>query len=96
MQRHHCLALSILLSISAVAAGQPIGALVEPQTAQPRAIQPYTMTQKTTTVQKLVDGTTITRITILKEAHDSQGRIYRQTKWIPEEAPHATKSQPSL
>lgn len=34
---------------------------------------PYTATKKTTSIQKLVDGTTITRITTETEARDSQG-----------------------
>jgi hypothetical protein len=41
-------------------------------------VQPYTATRKTTTVQKLFDGTTITRVTTAKEARDSQGRTFHQ------------------
>jgi hypothetical protein len=36
--------------------------------------QPYTVVKKTTTVQKLADGTTLTRITNTTEVRDSQGR----------------------
>ena len=42
--------------------------------------QPYTATRKTTTVQKLFDGTTITRTTTEKEARDSQGRTFHQNQ----------------
>ena len=38
------------------------------------ANNPYTATKKTTLVQKLADGTTITRVTTETEARDSQGR----------------------
>jgi hypothetical protein len=37
---------------------------------------PYTMTSKTTTVQKLVNGVTMTRETTMKTAVDSSGRRY--------------------
>jgi hypothetical protein len=39
---------------------------------------PYTANQKTTQVQKLADGTTITHVTIGKVARDSAGRTYRE------------------
>lgn len=41
--------------------------------------EPYTATLKTTRVQTLADGTKITRTTVVKEARDSGGRIYRET-----------------
>jgi hypothetical protein len=39
---------------------------------------PYTATRKTTHVQTLANGTTITRVTTVKEARDSEGRTYRE------------------
>jgi hypothetical protein len=42
-------------------------------------IEPYTATQKTTTVQTLANGTTITRETTAKEARDSSGKSFRET-----------------
>jgi len=45
--------------------------------------QPYTVTQTTTTVQRLYDGTTITRTTTTKRARDSQGRTYQQNEMKP-------------
>jgi hypothetical protein len=38
------------------------------------------VTQTTTTVQRLYDGTTITRTTTVKRARDSQGRTYNQNE----------------
>jgi hypothetical protein len=46
-------------------------------------MQPYSATQKTTTVQRLLDGTTITRTTTVKMARDSQGRTYRANQMDP-------------
>jgi hypothetical protein len=43
-------------------------------------LQPYSATQKTTTVQKLLDGTTITRASTTKMARDSQGRTYQENR----------------
>jgi hypothetical protein len=40
---------------------------------------PYVMTQTTTHVQKLSDGTTLTHVTTRKEARDSEGRTARIT-----------------
>ncbi len=40
--------------------------------------RPYSATVKTTFVQKLADGTTITRVRTTKEARDSEGRSMRQ------------------
>jgi hypothetical protein len=52
------------------------------------ANKPYSATVKTTVVQKLVDGTTITRVTTTKEARDSAGRTMRQTSlYVPNGAP---------
>jgi hypothetical protein len=45
-----------------------------------RTIEPYTATQKTTRVQKLANGTTITHETTVKEARDSSGRTYRESR----------------
>jgi hypothetical protein len=49
--------------------------------AQTTGIQnsPYSATEKTTLVQKLADGTTITRESTATEARDSQGRTVRTT-----------------
>ena len=52
---------------------------------QKRTIEPYTGIRKTTRVQKLADGITITHETIAKEARDSSGRTYRESQ--PEMAP---------
>jgi hypothetical protein len=41
---------------------------------------PYTATRKTTHVQKLADGTTITRENTAKEARDSNGRTYHENR----------------
>jgi hypothetical protein len=41
---------------------------------------PYTATRKTTRVQKLANGTTITHVTTVKEARDSSGRTYRESR----------------
>jgi hypothetical protein len=43
------------------------------------ANKPYSATVKTTVVQKLADGTTITRVSTTKEARDSEGRTMHQT-----------------
>jgi hypothetical protein len=40
--------------------------------------RPYSATVKTTLVQKLADGTTITKVRTTKEARDSEGRTMRQ------------------
>ena len=45
------------------------------------ANKPYSATVKTTAVQKLADGTTITRVTTTKEARDSAGRTMHQTSF---------------
>lgn len=42
--------------------------------------EPYTAIRKTTRVQKLANGTTITHMTTVKEARDSSGRTYRETR----------------
>lgn len=51
----------------------------EPE-AQNRTIEPYTANRKTTRVQKLANGTTITQESIAKEARDSSGRTYRENR----------------
>jgi hypothetical protein len=62
------IALSLLLVNSAAAIAQNQGF----------ANNPYTATKKITFVQKLVDGTTITRVSTNTEARDSQGRTLVQ------------------
>jgi hypothetical protein len=42
---------------------------------------PYSATVKTTFVQKLADGTTITNVTTTKEARDSEGRSMHQSSF---------------
>ena len=50
--------------------------------------KPYSATVKTTTVQRLADGTTITRVTTTKEARDSEGRTMHQNSFnVPNGAP---------
>jgi hypothetical protein len=44
-----------------------------------RAIEPYTANQKTTTVQTLANGTTITRETNARRARDSSGRTFNES-----------------
>jgi hypothetical protein len=41
---------------------------------------PYTAIRKTTRVQRLANGTTITHVNTVKEARDSSGRTYRETR----------------
>jgi hypothetical protein len=49
--------------------------------------EPYTATLKTTRVQILANGTKITQETIRKEARDSAGRTYRETRQqLPDQA----------
>jgi len=70
---------------SAVAAlvGGGIGAFAsncsEPE-SQNRTTEPYTANRKTTRVQKLANGTTITQEGIAREARDSSGRTYRENR----------------
>ena len=45
------------------------------------ANKPYSATVKSTVVQKLADGTTITRVNTTKEARDSEGRTMHQTSF---------------
>jgi hypothetical protein len=45
------------------------------------ANKPYSATVKATVVQKLADGTTITRVNTTKEARDSEGRTMHQTSF---------------
>jgi hypothetical protein len=52
------------------------------------ANKPYSATVKTTAVQKLADGTTITRVSTTKEARDSEGRTMHQNSLnVPNGAP---------
>jgi hypothetical protein len=60
------------LWISATAAIAQVGGIVS---------APYTAMRKSSNVQTLSDGTTILRTTTVKEARDSQGRTYRETKF---------------
>jgi hypothetical protein len=47
--------------------------------------EPYTATLKTTRVQTLADGTKITHTTVVKQARDSAGKTYRETRMeLPE------------
>ena len=62
------IALSLLLCSPAVLIAQPPGF----------TNNPYTATKKTTIVQKLANGTTITRVNTTMEARDSQGRTMPQ------------------
>ena len=62
------IALSILLVSSSGAIAQTIGF----------SNIPYTATKRVTSIQKLVDGTTITLVTTSTEARDSQGRTIEQ------------------
>jgi hypothetical protein len=62
------IALSLLLS-SATVVAQTAGI----------ANNPYTATKKATFIQKLADGTTISRVSTTIEARDSQGRTVQQT-----------------
>ncbi len=48
--------------------------------ARKPSIEPYTAVRKTTQVQKLANGVTITHETTGKEARDSSGRTYRETQ----------------
>jgi hypothetical protein len=52
------------------------------RTGPPVTGAPYSATRTITHVQKLSDGTTITHTTVIKEARDSSGRLYRET--LPE------------
>jgi hypothetical protein len=45
--------------------------------------RPYSATVKTTFVQKLADGTTITKVSTTKEARDSEGRSMHQISLAP-------------
>jgi hypothetical protein len=54
------------------------------------ANKPYSATVKTTVVQKLADGTTITRVSTTKEARDSQGRTMHQT------SPYEPNGEPAM
>jgi hypothetical protein len=63
------IALSLLLFSSIAAISQTVGF----------ANIPYTATKKVTFIQKLADGTTITRVNTNTEARDSQGRTVQQT-----------------
>jgi hypothetical protein len=55
---------------------------------------PYTAIRKNTRVQKLANGTTISHENTVKEARDSSGRTYRETR--PEIAQGAAGAGPNL
>lgn len=61
----------------------------ETETQKP-AIAPYTATRKTTRVQKLANGVTITTGSTAKEAQDSSGKTYREN---PPEMPVGAEGQ---
>jgi hypothetical protein len=46
------------------------------------AMEPYTASIKSTTVQKLANGTTVTHESTINVAHDSAGRVYHETHHI--------------
>jgi len=76
---------------AAILSGTAGEGCLENEPPRRNTIEPYTATRKTTRVQKLANGTTITQETISKEARDSSWRSYRENK--PEysggiEAPH--------
>jgi hypothetical protein len=50
------------------------------RTGAPVTGAPYSATVTITHVQKLADGTTITHTSVVKEARDSSGRLYRETQ----------------
>jgi hypothetical protein len=68
-----------IVSVSAGSVGISLGGI---------ANKPYSATVKTTVVQKLADGTTITRVSTTKEARDSEGKTMHQTSLsVPNGAP---------
>jgi hypothetical protein len=92
MMRRAWIAISLvsgLLIGAAGASGQSVGVIggvmggVGMGPRNGAGMQPYSATQKTTTVQRLLDGTTITRTTTVKMAQDSQGRTYRANQMDP-------------
>jgi hypothetical protein len=66
------------LAVAQVAIGGIGGSVAAGSAFRGVANLPYSATVKTTVVQKLADGTTITRINTTKEARDSEGRNMRQ------------------
>jgi hypothetical protein len=74
---------AVLVAGSASLAGQMIVVTnsVDVIAQMPSSLQqPYTLSRKTSFVQKLADGTTISRTTTGKEARDSQGRTYHENQ----------------
>jgi len=67
---------SMVVSMGSMGTGFLVGAGGSVGTAG----APYTATRKTTRVQKLANGTTITHVTTLKEARDSSGRTYHESR----------------
>src|ERR1700733_5792345 len=61
-----------IVSVTAGSVEAPLGGV---------ANKPYSATVKTTVVQKLADGTTITQVNTTKEARDSEGRTMHQTSF---------------
>jgi hypothetical protein len=65
-------------SVHAQVAGR-VGGVDVYANGAPFGAAPYTAGRKTTHVQKLADGTTITQVTLGKEARDSAGRTYSES-----------------
>lgn len=63
-----------------VGVGGVVGSIAFAGGGQGMTGMPYTATRKTTHVQKLADGTTITRENTAKEARDSNGRTYHENR----------------
>jgi YD repeat-containing protein len=91
--RSLCTPAVLLLAASAVLSGQVVGssfgavAYFGPQGNK----APFTLTRTTTTVQTLADGTTLTHTSTTKQAYDSQGRSYAETRQME---PVGPDSQP--
>jgi hypothetical protein len=74
------LAASPALSAQGRGFGAGMGRSGDFRTGAPVTGAPYSATLTVTRVQKLSDGTTITHTTVVKEARDSSGRLYRETQ----------------
>jgi hypothetical protein len=75
--------IAVLVAGSASLVGQMIVVTnsIDVITQVPSSLQqPYTLSRKTSFVQKLADGTTISRTTTSREARDSQGRTYHENQ----------------
>ena len=69
---------SVAFTFSAVLAAQGIGSGMALSGARPS--EPYTATGKTTHLQTLANGTTITKESTIKQAHDSSGKYFNETR----------------